>query len=79
MTGEFNIGGVFIQPLLISALIAFVLSRLVESALDYLGVYKVIWHRGLFDLALLTIMWGMATAVISINGDPFFFFTLSGD
>ncbi|MDV6330759.1 DUF1656 domain-containing protein [Asticcacaulis sp. 201] len=58
MTEELNIAGVYIHPLLAAAIMAFIAARLLEWGLQVLGVYRWVWHRGLFDIALTIILWG---------------------
>ncbi|HEX4411277.1 MAG TPA: DUF1656 domain-containing protein [Xanthobacteraceae bacterium] len=62
MTGEFDIYGVYFPAFLIFAGIAFVLQLLIKRLLDACGVYRFVWHRALFDLALYVIVLGLVTA-----------------
>jgi hypothetical protein len=57
MTGEWDIGGVFAPVLLVWALIALVISLPLRRLLDRLGFYRLVWHRGLFDIALVVLLW----------------------
>jgi len=57
MIGEFDIGGVFTPTLLVWAALAFALGIPVRRVLTRLGVYRFVWHRGLFDIALLILLW----------------------
>lgn len=57
MIGEVDIGGVFTPTLLIWGVVAFAVSIPVRWALNRLGVYRFVWHRGLFDIALLVLVW----------------------
>jgi hypothetical protein len=57
MTGEIDIGGVFVHPLLVAACLAFPLAELTGWALARLGFYRLIWHRGLFDVAMTVVLW----------------------
>ena len=56
MTGELDICGVFISPLLAWGLIALALHTLLRWALGRLGFYRAVWHPPLADLALLVLM-----------------------
>ena len=62
MIGEFNIGGVFVPPYLIWGLAALALSQLLQTGLARAGAYRFIWHRGLFDLATLLLLWAAIAA-----------------
>ena len=63
MIGEFNIFGVFVPSALIWAIIAAIVAFPVRRLLDRIGFYKIVWHRGLFDVALLAILWAAVTAL----------------
>ncbi|RYE77876.1 MAG: DUF1656 domain-containing protein [Hyphomicrobiales bacterium] len=58
MFGDFNIFGVFVPRILILALIAYVLNLVLRRVLARLGVYRLVWHPGLFDLALFVLVLG---------------------
>jgi hypothetical protein len=64
VTGEFDIYGVYFPAFLVLAGIAFVLHLLVKRLLDACGVYRFVWHRALFDLALYVIMLGIVTVAM---------------
>lgn len=68
MIGEIDIYGVFIPSLLAWAVIGFIVSLLVRRALAKLGFYKYVWHRPLFDIALVIVLVG---AVVSIANKIF--------
>jgi hypothetical protein len=53
MKPEFDIYGVFIPTLALLALAAYLLSIVLRRLLDRIGFYKIVWHRPLFDMALL--------------------------
>jgi len=53
MIGEIDIGGVFAPVLLIWAVIALVISLPLRRLLELVGFYRLVWHRGLFDIALV--------------------------
>jgi hypothetical protein len=42
---------------------ALLISSVVRRALGWLGLYRFVWHRPLFDLALLVIMLGAVVGV----------------
>jgi hypothetical protein len=58
MSGEIDLYGVFVSPLLIWVAIALPLTALLRHLLAWAGLYNFIWHRPLFDLALLVTMVG---------------------
>jgi hypothetical protein len=66
MTGEVDIYGVYFPAFLVFAAIAFVLQLVVKRILDVCGVYRFVWHRALFDLALYVIVLGVVTAAAAV-------------
>jgi hypothetical protein len=66
MTEEINIGGgVFIPGLMLWALVGLLLSIPVRWVLNKTGFYRLVWHRGLFDICLFIILWGGMAALAS--------------
>ena len=63
MIGEYDLGGVLLSSVLVSALIALALAFVLRRLLAWLGAYRFIWHPALFDAALTVILWA---AVISL-------------
>jgi hypothetical protein len=62
MSGEFDIGGVFAPSLLIWGLVALTLSLPLRWLLARVGAYRLVWHRGLFDIALVILLWAGVSA-----------------
>ena len=62
MMGELDIYGVFVPSLFIWMIAAFVLSLPVRRTLSWCGLYRLIWHRPLFDLALYIVLLGAVVA-----------------
>jgi protein AaeX len=65
MTGEFNLDGVFLSSVLVSALIALAAAFVVRRLLAWAGAYRFIWHPALFDAALFLILWAGVIALPS--------------
>ena len=63
MIGEFEMGGVFVPTLLLWAAAALAISLPVRRLLDRAGFYRLVWHRGLFDIALVLALWALISAV----------------
>lgn len=53
MNPELDIYGVFVPTVAMLGLVAYVISVLVRRLLDRVGFYTLVWHRPLFDMALL--------------------------
>ncbi len=58
MRSELDLFGVFVPGLLCCGLVAFVLNAGLRRVLAYAGIYRFVWHRALFDLALFIIVLG---------------------
>lgn len=56
MIGEIDILGVFVPALAIWMLIALGLGAGARAALSRLGLYRLVWRRPLFDLALYVVL-----------------------
>jgi protein AaeX len=60
--GELDIYGVYIPIFVVVAAVAFLLQILLKRVLDACGLYRFLWHRALFDLAIYVILLGLVTA-----------------
>jgi hypothetical protein len=60
--GEFDFYGVYFPAFAVFAAIAFALQLGITRLLDAYGVYRFVWHRALFDLAIYVILLGVVTA-----------------
>jgi hypothetical protein len=63
MIGEFDIYGVYFPLFIVAVVIAFIFHLAVRRLFDSLGVYRFVWHRPLFDMAIYVILLGVVTAV----------------
>ncbi|WP_434628893.1 DUF1656 domain-containing protein [Chromobacterium sp. CV08] len=63
MIGEIDFYGVYIPSLLLLMLIAFAVFGALRHALVRLGLYRVVWHRSLFNFALYVIVLGCMIAL----------------
>ena len=62
MIGEIDVYGVFIPPLLLWVVVSLPLTALLRRLLQWFGFYRLVWHRPLFDFALLVIVLGAVVA-----------------
>jgi hypothetical protein len=62
MIGEIAIGGVFVIRGLVSLVFAMAIVAVLRRVLAWCGAYRFVWHRPLFDLALLVIVLGGVVA-----------------
>ncbi len=63
MIAEIPLAGVFVPMAALTAAIAFVLHIAVHALARRVGLYRLIWHPGLFDLAVFLILWGAVSAL----------------
>ena len=63
MRGEFDIAGVLVPSLMVWALVAFLISLPLRRLLALVGFYRLVWHRALFDLSLLVVLWALVAWV----------------
>lgn len=58
MIHEIDLYGMLISPILLWVSIAFVVTGVLCRLIGRFGLYRFIWHKPLFDLALLVIVTG---------------------
>ena len=63
MIGELDLDGIFVSPVVVSAVIALVLTIALRRILALAGLYRVVWHPALFDSACFVIVWAIVTAL----------------
>jgi hypothetical protein len=63
MIGEIHILGLYAPAPLVSIIAAGLLISVARQILMHLGVYRHVWHPGLFDLALFVILWTATSAL----------------
>jgi uncharacterized protein DUF1656 len=63
MMGEIDLYGVFVPSLLLLVGAALPLTAGLRRLLRWSGFYRFVWHRPLFDLALLVIVLGGLVAL----------------
>ena len=70
MIGEIDLQGVLIAPLLAWMLIAYLVSMPIRKFLAWSGIYRLVWHRALFDAALYVILTGGVSALANSRVFP---------
>lgn len=56
MSGEIDIYGVYVPNLLALMVATLLVSLAVRRLLAFVGAYALVWHRGLFDVALYVVL-----------------------
>jgi hypothetical protein len=69
MIAEVPLGGVFVPMAAVTAGAAFVLNIAVSALGRRLGLYRLVWHPALFDLAVFLMLWG-AVSALSLDLPP---------
>lgn len=64
MIGELSIFGLFAPASLVSAIAAGLAVFALRRLLAQTGFYRLVWHPGLFDLALYVVLWGAAAVLV---------------
>jgi hypothetical protein len=62
MIHEIDLFGVFLPDLLVWIVVAFFLNIPLRHLLSWLGVYRLVWHRPLFDTAVYILLLGGTVA-----------------
>lgn len=62
MIHELDIYGVLMPPILIWTVLALAATGSLRLVMGRFGLYRFVWHKPLFDLALLVIALGVITA-----------------
>jgi Protein of unknown function (DUF1656) len=65
MIRDLDVYGVFLPPLLVWTVVALAVTAALRRLLAWCGGYRFVWHRPLFDLALLVIVLGAVVAGVN--------------
>lgn len=63
MIAEVPLGGVFVPAAVLTAATAFGLHLLVHAVARRIGLYRLVWHPGLFDAAVFVLLWAAVSAL----------------
>jgi hypothetical protein len=63
MIAEIPVGGVYVPMAALTGGVAFVLHIAMHGLARRVGLYRLVWHPGLFDLAVFLILWGAVSAL----------------
>jgi hypothetical protein len=63
MIGEIDIYGVFLPAVLVLMLVSYLFCLVVTRLFDRIGLYRFVWHRSIFDLAIYVIVLGIVVIV----------------
>jgi hypothetical protein len=59
MRYEIDIYGVLVPALLLWLVVAYALSAVLRRLMQRFGLYRLVWHRALFDFALFVCLLGV--------------------
>lgn len=62
MIAEFDIGGILVSSVLVSALVALIVGMVLRRVMVWTGAYRFVWHPALFDTAAFIILWAALIA-----------------
>nr|WP_315591760.1 DUF1656 domain-containing protein [uncultured Cupriavidus sp.] len=61
---DFDVYGVFVPALLLWMLVALALTTLVRAVLSWADVYRLVWHRSLFNASVYLIVLGIIVGIV---------------
>lgn len=64
MMGGFDMAGVFFSPLLLCLFSGLLARVVISKVLERAGLYRLVWNRPLFDMALLILLVGAEFALL---------------
>lgn len=67
MNPEIAIYGLYVPSILLLALMALACSRALAWVFGRLGLYRLVWHPALFDVALFVILLGGLNSVFEVG------------
>ncbi|HMC46346.1 MAG TPA: DUF1656 domain-containing protein [Caballeronia sp.] len=63
MIGEIDIYGVFLPAVLVLMLVSYLFCLVITRVFARVGLYRFVWHRSIFDLAIYVIVLGIVVIV----------------
>ncbi|MDB5830849.1 MAG: hypothetical protein JWR14_679 [Caballeronia sp.] len=63
MIGEIDIYGVYLPAALVLMLVSYLFCLVVTRVFARVGLYRFVWHRSIFDLAIYVIVLGIVVIV----------------
>jgi len=63
MIGEIDIYGVFLPAVLVLMLVSYLFCLVITRVFARVGLYRFVWHRSIFDLAVYVIVLGIVVIV----------------
>lgn len=65
MIKEIDIGGVYITPFLAWAIVALLANAVLRRLFERFGLYRLVWHRYLFDAAVFVMLFAGVTFLMT--------------
>ena len=63
MIAEIPLAGVLVPAAAVTGVAAFGLHLLLHAIARRIGLYRLVWHPGLFDLAVFVLLWAAVSAL----------------
>jgi hypothetical protein len=63
MIGEIDVYGVFLPSVLVLMLVSYLLCQIITRVFARVGLYRFVWHRSIFDLAIYVLVLGVVVIV----------------
>ena len=63
MIAEIPVAGVFLPAAVVTGVAAFGLHFVAHALARRVGLYRLVWHPGLFDLAVFILLWAAVSAL----------------
>ena len=64
MAGEVEVSGIFIPVALVAGVLAFIASLVLRRVLRAVNAYALVWHAGLFDVAMFVVLWWLVACAV---------------
>jgi hypothetical protein len=63
MIGEIDVFGVYVPAILVLMLITYLIAIVLRMAFTRVGLYRLVWHRSIFDLGIYILVLGLVVFV----------------
>jgi hypothetical protein len=68
MLSEVDVGGIYVAPIVVYAVVTIPLFLICRWVLGHLGVLRSVWHSALFELAVYVTL--LSLLILAVSGMP---------